>query len=320
MTAEFVALVFAAEGLNGNEKGLLQVFANLCTQKGALTADMRRLTRMSGMSKSTVIRTRQDLELKGIIRTRRRNQRGERLENAYLINADALAALCPDEPEEFGDDVLAALFADEAENALDQQVSQPDTYGVSGRHICRSGHENALTSKCVNLTHTVRGSDLHMCQVDSTKEEEVLTTPPPTPSSLEDGRAFVSTLPAYHLGRFTAVQRSKLETMAADALAAGHDRDALRRELTADLEGARSVFAVMSKRFRELPDTPLPPRLRVVPADESPAASAERAPHNPAPSTVLVEPGIKFVPSRLRGSQRPAEPSGADSGIDTPRA
>ncbi|MFC7535686.1 hypothetical protein [Actinoplanes sp. GCM10030250] len=310
--------MFAAEGLNGSEKGLLQVFANLCTQKGALTADMGRLTRMSGMSESTVTRTRQSLELKGIVKTRRRNERGERLENAYLINAEALAARCPAEPEEFGDDVLAALFAEDAENALDQQVRQSDGYGPSKRRICRSEAENALTSKYVKMTDTVQGADQQVRQNDGTKEEEVLSKePPPTPSSLEDGKAFVSTLPRYHVDRFTAGQRFKLEQAAAEALAAGHDRDALRRELTADLEGARSVFAVMSKRIRDLPDTPLPPRLRVVPADESPAASAERAPHNPAPPTVFTEPGITFVPSRLRGSQRPAEPSNAHSGTDT---
>lgn len=313
MTAEHVALVFAAVGLNGNEKGLLQAFANLCTQKGALTADMRRLTRMTGMSKSTVIRTRTDLEAKGIVKTRRRNQAGERLENAYLVNAEALAALCPAEPEEFGDDVLAALFAEDAENALDQQVSQPDTYGVSGRHIRRSEHENALTSKYVNLTPTVQGSDLHMCQPDSTKEEEVLKTPPPTPSA-EDGRAFVATLPAAILAKLTAVQRRKLEALAAEALAFGHDGDALRRELTADLDGVRSLYAVMSRRFADLPTTPLPPRLRVVRA-ERPAETAK--PHNPAPSAVFTEPGISFMPSRLRNAtQSAAEPSSADSGTN----
>lgn len=314
MTAEFVALVFAAEGLNGSEKGLLQVFANLCTQKGALTADMRRLTRMSGMSESTVTRTRQALELKGIVKTRRRNQRGERLENAYLVDAEALAALCPDEPEEFGDDVLAALFAEEGENALDQQVRQSDGYGPSKRRICRSGAENALTSKYVNLTDTVRGSDQQVRQSDGTKEEEVLTTPPPTPS-VDSGREFVAALPAAILAKFTAVQRGKFERLAAEALAFGHDAEALRRELTADLDGVRSLYAVMSKRFAELPSEPLPPRLRVV-RTEKPATPKQ--PVVAASRSAFTEPGITFMPSRLRnGSQSPVEASEPDSATTT---
>lgn len=64
---------------------------------------------------------------------------------------------------------------------------------------------------------------------------------------------------------------------------------------------------------------PAPPEPVRAPRPSAPPAP--RKPHMAAPRDVFEEPGIKFVPTRLRGeAQGLAEPSGADSGTNTHRA
>lgn len=111
--------------------------------------------------------------------------------------------------------------------------------------------------------------------------------PPPTPSTepksasndavalpeeaeegATDHRSVAAGLVGALPGALTAGQRHRLAEAAVARLAAGWTAGALRAELTADLDGVRSLAAVYGHRLARLPDTP--------PPDQAGAATIER--------------------------------------------
>jgi hypothetical protein len=317
MTIEHMALVFAAEDLSPSEKLLLLAGANLCTQKGTFAAGIERLTGMTGMSASTVKRTRRELSKRGLMKAKRRNNGGEMLDNAYLIDAAALAALCPAEPRGHDDDAFAALFAeDDAKTRPDLRIAQSDPFAETASDLRIAQSDPFAETGDLRIAQSdpfaETASDLLIGHHDPHKEEEDLNTPPPTPS-IADGREFVDALPAPVLAKLTELHRARLAKLAAVALGAGHDRVSLARFVAGDLDGARSLYAVMARRLREdLPAEPLappaPPKPRPFVVVEPPKPVA------PASRSAFVEPGITFMPSRLRKpSQGHAETSEPDS-------
>lgn len=72
-----------------------------------------------------------------------------------------------------------------------------------------------------------------------------------------------------------ARQRDHLAALAAAAMAAGWTPEALRRELTTELDGVRSLYAVWRSRLQELPAPPIAP---VIPL---PRSAAPECPQHP---------------------------------------
>lgn len=282
MTSENVALVFAAEGLPPSLNHLLLAYADLADAYGyCANTSVERLMAMTGMSKSTVVRTNNELEAHNLLRRQRRTRSdGTTDASVYRINLPKLVAMRPAKPRWFNDDTMAGLgFADEFAAALtDRDVRVPETgpdqrkYQNDTRSDQRKCHSDRQpvdnsgneAAGCQNDTWT----DQRKYQNDTPREEEVIN-PPPTPSrsgsvSAEaiEGRAvqFVDDLPAAVLDRLNGLHRSRLARLVAPALAAGHDPAALAQFLATELGGAQSVYAVIKRRIEvDLPRTPLTP-------------------------------------------------------------
>jgi hypothetical protein len=73
----------------------------------------------------------------------------------------------------------------------------------------------------------------------------------------------------------SAKQNERLAMLVAQAWSAGWTPEALRQELTAELGGVRSLYAVWESRLRELPAPPLAP---VIPLARSAAPSCAQHP------------------------------------------
>lgn len=124
MSGEHQTMVFNADGLTSNEKLLLLAYTEYTDPHGYCWPGMTRLAAMTGMSESTIKRTRKVLESKSLLRHQRRaSAAGDPTSNMYRINLDKLATMRA-APRTFDDNLMAALeFSD---TPSEQQIVHPD--------------------------------------------------------------------------------------------------------------------------------------------------------------------------------------------------
>lgn len=120
-----MALVFDAEGLTSGEKMLLLAYTNFTDAHGYCWPGLKRLMRMAGMSKMTVIRTRKGLEAKNLLRHQKRyTEAGDRMTNYYRVNLSKLRAM-RGAPIDFGDNEMALVFEDDPSDPVRLMPSTP---------------------------------------------------------------------------------------------------------------------------------------------------------------------------------------------------
>ncbi|WP_157224311.1 helix-turn-helix domain-containing protein [Nocardia paucivorans] len=279
MTAEHLALVFAAEGIAPSQNHLLLAYADLSDAYGyCANASVERLMAMTGMSERTITRTNKELEAANLLRRQRRTRSdGQTDTSVYRINIAKLAAMRPARPRRFDDNTMAGLgFADEHPPSPEVQISEtaPELpirhFGGWSELPIRQNDTHPVDNSVPEPSTRQNGgwSDLPIRQNDTPRKEEVFN-PPPTPSRVdsvsaeaieERGARFVEELPPAVLARLNGLHRSRLARLIGPALAAGHDPGALAQFLATELGGAQSVYAVIKRRLEvDLPRTPLAP-------------------------------------------------------------
>lgn len=171
MSVEHMALVFAAEGLDGSEKLLLLAYTNYTDPHGYCWPSEHRLADDCGTSVSTVARQKRNLKKRGLLKSVRRiNPRtGEPISNLSRINLPLLASMR--RPSHGYDDDMVQRITfeeDDEEQVGDLLKCHSDGYPLSDRQVPPS-----------KMTGTP-------CQSDS----QSLTDPPREPVEiLLDGRS-----------------------------------------------------------------------------------------------------------------------------------
>ncbi|MFD7995482.1 helix-turn-helix domain-containing protein [Streptomyces mexicanus] len=169
-----MALVFAAEGLEGGEKLLLLAYTNYTDPHGYCWPSERRLADDCGTSVSTVARQKRNLKAKGLLKSVRRinPKTGEPISNLSRVNLPLLASMRrPARP--YDDNLLQQISFDEdpsehTDSGPDLLKCHSDGYPLSDRQVPPS-----------KMTGTP-------CQSDS----QSLTDPPREPVEIrKDGRS-----------------------------------------------------------------------------------------------------------------------------------
>ena len=146
-----MAMVFAAEGLDGSEKLLLLAFTNYTDPHGYCWPSEQRLADDCGTSVSTVARQKRSLKKKGLLKSVRRiNPRtGEPISNLSRINLTLLASMRQGN-RVYDDDMVQQITFDAPEEGqtADLLKCHSDTYPLSDRQV-----------PPVNLTGTPRQND-----------------------------------------------------------------------------------------------------------------------------------------------------------------
>jgi hypothetical protein len=267
MSIEHMAMVFAADGIEAKARLLLLAYANRCDDHGFCWPGEDRLVAETGMSVSTLRRAKRVLTDMGLVKSVRRPDTS----SITRINVKLLASMRRPE-RSYDDNLIEKLgFAEDAptdpEEGSDLRTSHIDL-------ALRSGWSEGQ----VNMTSGRGHIDLE------TLSEPPENPPSPSiprsgPSAVEQGggggdapqqeeqtspaAAFVDGLP--YRGKLPGLkQRAHLVAAARAAFAAGWREDALRRQLTADTENAKSMAAVY--RYRLDPENlPAPPALALLP-------------------------------------------------------
>ena len=172
MSVEHMAMVFAAEGLDGGEKLLLLAYTNYTDPHGYCWPSEQRLADDCGTSLSTVARQKRSLKKRGLLKSvRRMNPRtGEPISNLSRVNLPLLASMRrSDRP--YDDNLVQEISFDpddEEQQASDLLKCHSDGYPLSDRQVPPS-----------KMTGTP-------CQIDS----QSLTDPPREPVEIrKDGRS-----------------------------------------------------------------------------------------------------------------------------------
>lgn len=226
-----MAMVFDADGeLAPMEKLLLLAYCEHTDAHGYCWPGMERLMAMTGMSKSTVIRTRKALEEKNLLRHQRRTTKaGDSNTNMYRVNLTKLSSLKRPQ-REFDDNVIGLLFEEEPDpnSGSDQPMCQPDT------PPCHCGTRGGVRETPKPLPEPSTSSS----QPSSTKPAGVPRTrtageeaPAATPKRQQTARELVKDLP-WPSGAPANGKQSRLVSRAMLALASGMTVDQLRAHLT----------------------------------------------------------------------------------------
>lgn len=142
MSVEHMAMVFAAKGIPGPEKTLLLAFTNFTDAHGYCWPGEQRLADMTGTSVRTVRRSRAKLIELRLIKSVRRNEKGEPTTNLTRVNLRLLASMR--RPERVYDDNLVERLSFEGTDspegteggALDPEAP-PDL--LTGQSVLRQG-------------------------------------------------------------------------------------------------------------------------------------------------------------------------------------
>lgn len=133
-----MAMVFAAEGLDGGEKLLLLAYTNYTDPHGYCWPSEHRLADDCGTSVSTVARQKRSLKKRGLLKSVRRiNPRtGEPISNLSRINLPLLASMRRRD-RTYDDDLVQQISFDDPdqEEASDLLKCHSDTYPLSDRQV-----------------------------------------------------------------------------------------------------------------------------------------------------------------------------------------
>lgn len=283
MSVEHMAMVFAAEGLDGPEKLLLLAYTNYTDPHGYCWPGEDRLAEDTGTSLSTVRRTKKKLVARNLVKSVRRQETS----NLARVNLPLLASMARPR-KAYDDNEVDRLSFDGPsekgpETGSDLRTVQSDLYPQQGPDLRTVQSDRSDRSDCsvgqVRLTCGPGQSDL---QSISDPSGETTTSPNPpvrlvtdlapteggggggdAPQQKEEhhpaAAAFVDCLP--YRGRIPGPkQRAHLIQRVSEALAAGWSENKLRVQLTEETDSAKSLAAVY--RHRLAPENlPAPPML-----------------------------------------------------------
>jgi hypothetical protein len=124
---QHIAMVLAAEGLNGSEKLLLIAYCNHTDGRGYVTAGIPRLADETGTSERTVKRVNAALKEKKLIKSKRRvdPRTGEPIPNLTRVNLNLLAEMKRPE-RDYDDSLIEALTFESDATDTSAQVSAGD--------------------------------------------------------------------------------------------------------------------------------------------------------------------------------------------------
>ena len=271
--------------------------ANESALSWPLISTIQRETRLSPMS---ITRAHRVLEQHGwIVRKRRHGTSTIYRLNVAKLERHRVPLVSRTDP------LADLLFPDERDNERDKEAPSYPQGDAASRtpadlHIHHS--DGDMPSPRWKRSITVMGSPHHRDgeNLQGTSKESLPPSSLSSPSSPQEGGGggdlpagggvpegasseaweFVRGLPWERVP--TRAQQARLAALVARAFAAGWTSSTLRRYLTAELAGARSLYAVWTSRLEQLPEAP-------------PAAPAGSRPGAPAgPVTVIAEcPGCE---------------------------
>ncbi|WP_433357931.1 helix-turn-helix domain-containing protein (plasmid) [Microtetraspora malaysiensis] len=286
MTVQHIAMVYEAGGMEANEKHLLGAYCNHTDGHGYCWPGIDRLADETGMSVRTVKRVNAALKAKNLIRSVRRvnPKTGEPITNLTRVNLRLLASMKRPE-KRYEDDLINEITFDdeEQETPADLLMCQSDTHPGSDWHVGRgqidtwvgvnlapkTSIETSVELPSSSLLHDAAAQQSHEHRNEEGEgailsrdnhERGVSETP--------GGCAAAWVLDLPWKRQPGTGQRERLAVLVDRAWASGWTPEALRRELTAELDGARSLYAVWLSRLEQLPATPAE---RPAPAHRDPA-------------------------------------------------
>lgn len=285
MSVEHMAMVFAADGLDGSEKLLLLAYANYTDPHGYCWPGEDRLAEDTGTSVSTVRRTKKKLIGKNLVRSVRRAETS----NLARVNLPLLASMGRVRKAYDDNEMERLSFGPgPSKSPSDQRTVQSDLCPGQVPDLGTVQSDLTEVSDCsvgqVNLTCAGGQSDL---QSISDPSGETTTSPSrPQLELVPDGvanqggggggdapkeqekpdqvaAAFVDRLP-YGARLPGTRERSHLVQLVAQSLAAGWTEWALRVQLTEETDSAKSLAAVYRHRLQpeNLPAAPPVPKPR----------------------------------------------------------
>ena len=281
MSVEHMALVFAAQGLTGQEKLLLLALTNYTDAHGYCWPGIDRLAEDTGTSPATVKRTTQALIKKDLLRKKRRTSpHGHTITNMYRVNLRKLTAMRrPD--RRYDDDLLdqAITFPEPTHTPSDQPIAQiepppaqSEPYDGSNRALVQlnlspnpSGDPSGDPSDSSSSPSSTAEAVVPRQRTDQQEEEEEERKPTTTTTSrvesvpdagLRDQAAQLVDAVQWPLGRCPSpVDRGRLVVWAARCLQAGHPTVNVTRELREAMSAQRPVGAAIA-RLRTLAGMP----------------------------------------------------------------
>ncbi|MFG1755913.1 helix-turn-helix domain-containing protein [Streptosporangium sandarakinum] len=270
MTIQHIAMVYAAGGLEANEKHLLGAYCNHTDAHGYCWPGIDRLIDETGMSRATIKRVNAALKAKNLIRSvRRTNSKGESISNLTRVNVPLLDSLRrPD--KDYGDNLIEIVFddlpesSDTPDTASDLpmahfeptpglNLSPPPAQSEPTPGLNLSPKTSVETSVETSPSSPPAALPSQLSQLHPREGEEEAEAEDEPPS--EDAVAWVLTLPWRR--QPSRQQRARLAALVVAAWTAGWTPEALYRELVVELEGARSLYAVWESRLQQLPAPPL---------------------------------------------------------------
>ncbi|MEU9578821.1 helix-turn-helix domain-containing protein [Streptomyces chilikensis] len=181
-----MAMVFAADGLEANEKLLLLAYTNFTDPHGYCWPGEDRLAACTGMSASTVRRTKKKLIDKNLLKSKRRAETS----NLARVNLPLLASMARPE-KTFDDNEMERLSFDGAasKTGSDLRTGQPDLSPSQAADLRTVQSDLMDRSDCsvgqVNLTSPMGQSDLESISDPS----EVTISRPSFPDAGDDTAA-----------------------------------------------------------------------------------------------------------------------------------
>ncbi|WP_405499689.1 helix-turn-helix domain-containing protein [Streptomyces anulatus] len=190
MSVEHMAMVFAAEGLEGGEKLLLLAFTNYTDPHGYCWPGEERLAEDTGTSVSTVRRTKKKLISSNLVRSVRRPETS----NLARVNLPLLASMARAR-RAYDDNEIDRLSFDSApaaegpRTASDQQTVQSDLGSQQGSDLrtvqSDLDHRSDCSNGQVNVTYGGGQSDL---QSISDPPGEAISRPSMSAGALDGGQ------------------------------------------------------------------------------------------------------------------------------------
>ncbi|MGW2739091.1 helix-turn-helix domain-containing protein [Streptomyces sp. NPDC001288] len=289
MSVEHMALVFAAEGLDGSEKLLLLAYTNYTDAHGYCWPGEDRLADDTGTSPSTVRRVKKKLIGKNLVKSMRRPETS----NLTRVNLPLLASMGRKRTAYDDNEMERLSFT---ETGSDQQTVQSDLSPLHSSDLRTGQSDLTDRSDCslgqVNLTCGPGQSDLQSLSDPEVDPPSPLRPPlelvPSEGGDQEGGggdappqreehdpvaAAFVDRLP-YGARLPGPRQRAHLIERVTEAFAAGWEEWTLRVQLTEETASAKSLAAVYRHRLdpENLPAAPPLPKPRT--GDDSPVSGA----------------------------------------------
>lgn len=277
MSVQHIALVLEAADLCAQEKAVLTAFCNHTDPSGKTFAGEERLMREAGMPRSTFQRWRSTLVKRELLFSRRRGRKGGgRTTSDTYVNIARLRAM--------RDPYFGNVTADQPDD--ENPFSQADSNGPASEAKGSTHPSNGPVSEGINgpASEGEPAPPVRPITLLSPQGEPSTPSPAPTASAAptvvadrKEGEgdplpkndtdpaavSMAQRLP----GDVTQVRRRKLAAQIAKLIGAGWGAAALERELSADLGGVQSHYAVYKRRMTDLADlAPIADKVEVDPA------------------------------------------------------